>query len=95
MAAPGGGPGPAREEKTLLALRGQGRRPRSCPLLSWLRPPGEGVQGAGGANKRLQEIWRELSNGLELQAVTTPEINSREQRGDAAKEAKVSEVFVC
>ena len=44
---------------------------------------------------RLQEIWRELSNGLELQAVTTPEIISREQRGDAAKEAKVSEVFVC
>ena len=95
MAAPGGGSGPAGEEATLLSLRGQGRSPRSCPLLSGLRTPGEGAQGAGGANQRLQEIWRQLNNGLELQAVTTPEIISGEQRGDAAKEAKVSEVFVC
>ena len=91
MAASGrGGSGPAREEKTLVSLRGAGRRPRSCPLLSGLRPPGEGVQGPGGSRERLQEIWRKLSHGLELQAIASPEIQSREQCGDAATEAKVA-----
>ena len=85
---------PAREEKTLVSLRGPGgrRRPRACPLLSWLRPPGEGAQGSGGSPQRLQEIWRKLSNGLELQALNSPEILSREQRGDLTTEAKVSVV---
>ena len=50
VAAPGRGGGPvsAREEKTLLSLRGgdagrAGARP--CPLLPGLGAPGEGLQG--------------------------------------------------